>query len=139
MGVIRAGKTTLCAPAQPFGFQPARRGLQNRKPCRYGPGHGNAFSGSDGSTETCSGPFSFYGIARKKGLKPILGCEIYVAKESRHKKTGGGDQVQSPRLACRKSGRLSQPQPPCVLRISPRLLITSPASIRNCCRSTAAA
>ena len=43
--------------------------------------HGNLF-----------GAIQFYGIARKKGLKPILGCEIYVAKESRHKKTGGGDQ-----------------------------------------------
>ena len=43
--------------------------------------HGNLF-----------GAIQFYGIARKKGLKPIIGCEIYVAKESRHKKTGGGDQ-----------------------------------------------
>jgi DNA polymerase-3 subunit alpha len=43
--------------------------------------HGNLF-----------GSIQFYTIARKKGLKPILGCEIYVAKESRHKKTGGGDQ-----------------------------------------------
>jgi DNA polymerase-3 subunit alpha len=43
--------------------------------------HGNLF-----------GALQFYNIARKKGLKPIIGCEIYVAKESRHKKTGGGDQ-----------------------------------------------
>ncbi len=43
--------------------------------------HGNLF-----------GAIQFYNIARKKGLKPIIGCEIYVAKESRHKKTGGGDQ-----------------------------------------------
>jgi DNA polymerase-3 subunit alpha len=43
--------------------------------------HGNLF-----------GAIQFYNAARKKGLKPILGCEIYVAKESRHKKTGGGDQ-----------------------------------------------
>ena len=38
------------------------------------------------------GALQFYNTARKKGLKPIIGCEIYVAKESRHKKTGGGDQ-----------------------------------------------
>ncbi len=43
--------------------------------------HGNLF-----------GAIQFYTIARKKGLKPIIGCEIYVAKESRHKKTGGSDQ-----------------------------------------------
>lgn len=43
--------------------------------------HGNLF-----------GAIQFYTAARKKGLKPILGCEVYVAKESRHKKTGGGDQ-----------------------------------------------
>ena len=43
--------------------------------------HGNLF-----------GAIQFYTTARKKGLKPIIGCEIYVAKESRHKKSGGGDQ-----------------------------------------------
>lgn len=43
--------------------------------------HGNLF-----------GAIQFYNTARKKGLKPIIGCEIYVAKESRHRKTGGGDQ-----------------------------------------------
>jgi DNA polymerase-3 subunit alpha len=43
--------------------------------------HGNLF-----------GAMQFYFSARKKGLKPILGCEVYVAKESRHKKTGGTDQ-----------------------------------------------
>jgi DNA polymerase-3 subunit alpha len=42
-------------------------------------------------TEICSAP-SVLQHGEKKGLKPILGCEIYVAKESRHKKTGGGDQ-----------------------------------------------
>jgi DNA polymerase III subunit alpha len=44
--------------------------------------HGNLF-----------GAIQFYTAARKKGLKPIIGCEIYVAKESRHKKTGGSDQA----------------------------------------------
>ncbi len=43
--------------------------------------HGNLF-----------GAIQFYNTARKKGLKPIIGCEVYVAKESRHKKIGGGDQ-----------------------------------------------
>jgi DNA polymerase III subunit alpha len=43
--------------------------------------HGNLF-----------GAVQFYTAATKRGLKPIIGCEIYVAKESRHKKSGGGDQ-----------------------------------------------
>ncbi len=43
--------------------------------------HGNLF-----------GAIQFYSAAKKKGLKPIIGCEIYVAKESRHRKTGGSDQ-----------------------------------------------
>jgi DNA polymerase-3 subunit alpha len=43
--------------------------------------HGNLF-----------GAIQFYNIAVREGLKPIIGCEIYVAKESRHIKTGGGDQ-----------------------------------------------
>jgi DNA polymerase III subunit alpha len=43
--------------------------------------HGNLF-----------GAIQFYNTARKKGLKPILGCEIYVAKGKLDKKTGGGDQ-----------------------------------------------
>jgi DNA polymerase III subunit alpha len=43
--------------------------------------HGNLF-----------GAIQFYNIAINKGLKPIIGCEVYVAKESRHKKTGGNDQ-----------------------------------------------
>ena len=30
--------------------------------------------------------------AGKPGLKPIIGCEVYVAKESRHNKTSGSDQ-----------------------------------------------
>ncbi len=44
--------------------------------------HGNLF-----------GAIQFYSACRKKGLKPIIGCEIYVAKESRHKKAGGSDQA----------------------------------------------
>jgi DNA polymerase-3 subunit alpha len=43
--------------------------------------HGNLF-----------GTIQFYTAALKKKLKAIIGCEIYVAKESRHNKSGGGDQ-----------------------------------------------
>ncbi|MBN2317815.1 MAG: DNA polymerase III subunit alpha [Acidobacteria bacterium] len=43
--------------------------------------HGNLF-----------GAIQFYTSAKKHGIKPIIGCEVYVAKEDRFKKTGGGDQ-----------------------------------------------
>jgi len=38
--------------------------------------HGNMF-----------GAVEFYNAARKHGIKPIIGCEVYVAPESRHEKT----------------------------------------------------
>ncbi len=38
--------------------------------------HGNMF-----------GAVEFYNAARKRGIKPILGCEVYVAPGSRHEKT----------------------------------------------------
>jgi len=38
--------------------------------------HGNMF-----------GAVEFYNAARKRGIKPILGCEVYVAPGSRHDKT----------------------------------------------------
>src|SRR6476659_4228541 len=38
-----------------------------------------------------SGAIDFYQQARDKGIKPIIGCEVYVAPGSRHeKKTGNG-------------------------------------------------
>src|SRR5271169_1800225 len=37
------------------------------------------------------GVVDFYKAAREKGIKPIIGCEVYVAPGSRlEKKTGGG-------------------------------------------------
>ncbi|MFC1644215.1 PHP domain-containing protein, partial [Candidatus Omnitrophota bacterium] len=41
--------------------------------------HGNMF-----------GVVEFYEKARKRGIKPIIGCEIYVAPESRFDKTSHG-------------------------------------------------
>jgi DNA polymerase-3 subunit alpha len=43
--------------------------------------HGNMF-----------GAVAFHDAATAKGVKPILGCEVYVAPGSRHDKTGGGIQ-----------------------------------------------
>lgn len=48
--------------------------------------HGNMF-----------GVFEFHSAATKAGIKPILGCEVYVARTSRHDKSGkddrGGDHL----------------------------------------------
>jgi len=38
---------------------------------------------------TMFGSAEFYLAAKKVGIKPIIGCEVYVAKESRHKKQKG--------------------------------------------------
>jgi DNA polymerase-3 subunit alpha len=43
--------------------------------------HGNMF-----------GAVAFHDAAMARGIKPILGCEVYVAPGSRHDKTGGGIQ-----------------------------------------------
>ena len=40
------------------------------------------------------GAIDFYKAAREKGIKPIIGCEVYVAPGSRHEKksaSGGRD------------------------------------------------
>jgi DNA polymerase-3 subunit alpha len=40
--------------------------------------HGNMF-----------GALRFYKECLKEGIKPIIGCEAYVAPDSRHNRTGG--------------------------------------------------
>ncbi|NPV93539.1 MAG: DNA polymerase III subunit alpha [Firmicutes bacterium] len=37
------------------------------------------------------GVIDFYRAARKNGVKPILGCEVYVAPRTRHERTSGVD------------------------------------------------
>jgi DNA polymerase-3 subunit alpha len=41
------------------------------------------------------GAMDFYQAARERGIKPIIGCEVYVAPSSRHEKksSGGGRDV----------------------------------------------
>ena len=38
------------------------------------------------------GVIDFYKAAKKRGIKPIIGCEIYVAKRSRFDKIHGMDK-----------------------------------------------
>src|ERR1700685_2215723 len=44
------------------------------------------------------GAIDFYKTAREKGIKPIIGCEVYVAPGSRHdkKSASGGRDVYHP-------------------------------------------
>ena len=42
--------------------------------------------------ETCLGSKSFITVQQKKGIKPIIGCEIYVAKRSMSDVTGKEDR-----------------------------------------------
>ncbi len=37
------------------------------------------------------GAVEFYSALKEKGIKPIIGCELYVAPRSRHQKEGKGD------------------------------------------------
>jgi DNA polymerase-3 subunit alpha len=39
------------------------------------------------------GSFDFFSEAKKHGIKPILGCEMYIAPESMYKKGGNGERT----------------------------------------------
>ncbi|MCL0045925.1 DNA polymerase III subunit alpha, partial [Nitrospinaceae bacterium] len=57
-----------------------RRAAEFKMPAVAMTDHGNMF-----------GAVEFYNGAKKHGLKPIIGCEVYVAPESRHDKKGKYD------------------------------------------------
>ena len=89
------------------------------------------------------GVIDFYQAAREKGIKPIIGCEVYVAPGSRlEKKTGStaADAIFIIISACwrrtRPATKISSSSPP------PRIwraIITSRALTRKSWRSTAKA
>ena len=60
------------------------------------------------------GAIDFYKAAREQGIKPIIGCEVYVApgsrleKKSSHRRPG---RLSSPRLAGPGRNRLQEPRP----------------------------
>ena len=41
------------------------------------------------------GALSFYKAAKKKNIKPIIGCEVYVAPRSRYSKEGKQDSTNN--------------------------------------------
>ena len=61
--------------------------------------HGNMF-----------GALRFEQQCHKEGIKPLVGCEFYVAEGSRleHKGTGLGSEILSLNFDCKKSGRIQK-------------------------------
>ena len=49
------------------------------------------------------GAVEFYNALREKGVKPIIGCEVYVAPRSRHIKEGKGDVGHHLILLCKNA------------------------------------
>lgn len=54
------------------------------------------------------GVVDFYKICKKAGIKPIIGCEVYVAPKSRFDKVGRDDSPYHLVLLVKKRNRLSQ-------------------------------
>src|SRR4051812_49806504 len=58
------------------------------------------------------GAIDFYKAAREKGIKPIIGCEVYVAPGSRLEKkssSGGGDGYKHFLLVAENENRYKKP------------------------------
>ena len=73
--------------------------------------HGNMFSA-----------ITFHDHARARGIKPILGCEVYVAPGSRHDRRTADRDVQPPGPAGRNARGLAQPDQARLGRVHRRLL-----------------
>ncbi|MBI4445230.1 MAG: DNA polymerase III subunit alpha [Acidobacteria bacterium] len=58
-----------------------QRAVEYQMPALALTDHGNLF-----------GAVQFHDIARSHGIKPIIGCEVYVAREGRKSRTGRSDQ-----------------------------------------------
>ena len=60
--------------------------------------HGNIF-----------GAVQFVNAAKEAGVKPILGCELYICKKEDHRAAPEGDTLQPSDRAGRERRGLSQP------------------------------
>ena len=52
------------------------------------------------------GVIDFYKACKKEGIKPIIGCEVYVAPRGRTRHDKEPGEIQSPYFACKKYARL---------------------------------
>ena len=69
------------------------------------------------------GVIDFYKAAKKKGVKPIIGCEVYVAARSMTDKVHSLDKERNHNTALRKPNRLSKPDKNCVRVVDQRFYI----------------
>ena len=70
------------------------------------------------------GVIDFYREARKQGIKPILGCEVYVAPNSRFdRETAGGESRSSSGTSGRKQYGICQSDEDRFQRIYRRVLL----------------
>jgi len=86
--------------------------------------HGNLF-----------GAIGFYEAANKAGVKPIIGCEMYVAKTSRFDRDPASGRPNHLIVLCEMRGvtRISSSSSPAAISMA---FITSRESIRKSCDST---
>ena len=88
--------------------------------------HGNMFSS-----------VVFHDHARKRGIKPILGCEVYVAPgEPLRQERARRARPQPPGAAGRERRRASRTSSSWCRPATPKASTTSRASTRSCSRST---
>ncbi len=81
------------------------------------------------------GCVAFFDAARAAGIKPIIGCEVYVATRTRFDKVNRIDGNNHLILLCKNEigyKNLIRWSPPAL----PRVFTPSPASIRTCWNST---
>ena len=86
--------------------------------------HGNLFSS-----------VMFHDHARQKGVKPILGCEVYVAPGDRRHKNGNPGETANHLVLLAETNEGYHNLIKLVSPATPRASITSRASTRSCCRS----
>ncbi len=89
--------------------------------------HGNMFSA-----------VSFHDEARKRGIKPILGCEVYVAPGSRTDRSGQPGETANHLVLLAETPRASTTSSSSCRPGTPRASTTSRASTRRCSPSTRA-
>ena len=128
--------TCTCTPSTACSTAPAASTSWSTEGARLGmkamaiTDHGNMF-----------GAVAFHDACREQGLKPILGCEIYVATGSRFEQPGRERLrgLQPPHAAGLERRGLPQPGEAGLGRLPRGLLPPAARSTRSCSRSTARA
>ena len=82
-----------------------------------------------------AGAVELYKAARDQGIKPIVGCEVYVA-DDRHART---TRLRAPDAAGRVERRLLEPDQAQLARLPRGLLLRSRGSTGSCSSGTRAA